>query len=205
MDRELAIEKVKGFVPEYKWEQVAKKELLHFLEHKDNASYHPVADAIALGLKDVSAFLILSGCDVDEIDDCCWSPLMHAIERGYKDIFYLLLEKGAYIHYWATEQEQCPLGVAAGNGQTDMFFELVKRGVQLDVEYYDKSIGLTWRCSKEDLLCEAIGSRDEKIAQYLIEQGCDLNSRLLPNGENIREFAKREKALEFLEQVERNK
>ena len=203
MDREAAIKKVDGFVPKEKWEQKTKEELLRFLEHKDNPSYHPIDDAISLGLKEVSEFLILSGCDVDEIDDCSWSPLMYAIERGYKDIFYLLLEKGAYIHHCAIEQEQCTLGVAAKNGRTEMFFELVKRGVQLDVEYYDEVIDITWRCSKEDLLSEAIFSRDEKIARYLIEHGCDLNSPVLEGYESIREFAKRENALDFLEQVER--
>ena len=209
MDREAAIKKVEGFVPKKKLEQEAKEELLRYLEHKENPSYQPVVDAVVLGLKDVCEFLILSGCDINEIDTyldgCFWSPLMFAIERGDIDIFNLLLDNGADIHYWATEQEQCPLGVAAGNGRTDMFFELLKRGVQLDVEYYDEGIDLTWRCSKEDLLCEAICSRDEKIARYLIEQGCDLNSPVFWGYESVWEFAKQENALDFLEQVERKK
>ena len=51
-----------------------------------------------------------------------------------------------------------------------------------------------------------IFSRDEKIARYLIEQGCDLNSSPVLEGyDSVREFAKWENALDFLEWVERKK
>ena len=83
MNREDAIKKVEGFVPKDKWDQRTKEELLRFLEHKDHPSYHPIDDALSLGLKEVGEFLILSGCDVDESDDCCWSPLMYAINRNF--------------------------------------------------------------------------------------------------------------------------
>ncbi len=130
---------------------------------------------------------------------------MYAIESAREDIFYLLLEHSADVNYCAIEQEQNPLEVAAQNGRTNMFFELVRRGAKLDWEYYDEAINYTFGYSKEELLSDAIFSCDEKIARYLIEQGCDMNSRLLPNGESVREFAKRENALEFLEQVESKK
>lgn len=205
MDNEGAIRIVEESVPKSGLEQKAKEELLCFLGHKANASSQPVVDAVVLGLVDVCEFLLLSGCDIDEIDtnldNTFWSPLMYAISSGRNDIFNLLLDNGADIHYWAVEQEQCPLGLAAYHGQTEMFFELVRRGAQLDLEYYDEIIYHVFRYTMEELLSDAICSRNEKIARYLVGQGCKLDAPLLPGPESIREFARRTNALDFLNLV----
>ncbi len=209
MDKELAIKYVEDFVPKDNLEQKAMEELLRYLKCEDKPSIQPVADAVVLGLKEVCEFLLLSGCDVDvidtDLDGSWWSPLMFAVESAREDIFYLLLEHGADVNYCAIEQEQCPLEVAAENGRTDMFFELVRRGAKLDWEYYDEVIDYTFGYSKEELLSDAIFSRNERIARFLLEQGCDLDNQVLPGPESIREFAKRENALDFLEQVESQK
>ena len=81
----------------------------------------------------------------------------------------------------------------------------MRRGAKLDWEYYDEAIDYTFGYSKEELLRDAIFSRNVKIARFLLEQGCDLDKQFLPGPESIMEFAKRENALDFLEQVESKK
>ncbi len=206
MNRGDAIKKVEEYVPHDEEQHEAREELLRYLKCEDKPSPQPVFDSVVLELSDVCEFLIHSGCGIDEINTCLdegywWSPLMYAIKLGNKDIFSLLLENGADIHYWATEQEQCPLGVAVEYGRTEMFFELVRRGVPVSVEYFDEMIYFTFECPKEDLLMSAIENRNEKITLFLLEQGCDLNSHVRYSYENFWEYAKRINALDFLEHV----
>lgn len=205
MNKEDAIKKVEEFVTQDEIQQKAREELLRYLKCEDKPSEQPIVDAVVLGMKDVCEFLIHSGCDINQfdtdLDGCWWSPLMYAIELGHKDIFDLLLENGVNINWWPIEQEQCPLGVAVENGRTDMFFELVRRGVSLDQECDDELINLTFSYPKEELLMNAIENHNEKITLFLLEQGCDLNRHVRYSWENFWEFAKRINALDFLEHV----
>ena len=113
-------------------------------------------------------------------------PLSLACENGFLDVAKELINWGADIHEWDSENPT-PLILAAQNGHSHVISWLVEHGVNIDHihEEIDHYGDWEWAGSA---LSEAIRNCHYDIAEYLMDHGADLDSLMVvtyPNTDSL--------------------
>jgi ankyrin repeat protein len=114
----------------------------------------------------VTLLLSLSNIKIDPKDHCGQTPLSWAARRGYEEVIWLLLEKGADIES-KDIGGRTPLSWAVQQGHEEAIQLLLEKGA--DIESKD-NVGRT-------LLSWAVQQGHEEAIQLLLEKGADIESK----------------------------
>lgn len=130
------------------------------------------------GHKEIVAFLIEKGANVNQVDIFGAAPLHMAVVQGHKEIVELLLEKGADINV-KTKNGKIPLQLAFENERPAIIELFINRGLDIDstINEYNRT-----------LLHKAVIMGKKKIVDFLVTKGADITARD-KNGKNALDLA----------------
>ncbi|KAI1869896.1 uncharacterized protein JN550_005486 [Neoarthrinium moseri] len=109
---------------------------------------------------------LLSGANVDTIDDNGRTALSWAASNGQEGVVHLLIESGADLEV-KDNDGQTPLSWVASNGQEGVVHLLIESGADLEVKDNDGQTPLSWAASYGQ----------EGVVRLLIESGADLEAK----------------------------
>ena len=99
-------------------------------------------------------------------------PLEIAIEEGYTDLTYKLLDNGCPIEIELGVNDYLPLVTACKKGEVELVKNLIKRGAGVDSEVLDRQ-GKDCHCFTA--LCAAAGSGNMEIVDILLKNKANVN------------------------------
>ena len=130
-----------------------RTKLLHSTLHADASQ----------GNKDALLSSLDAGAAVDERDNFCMTPLMHAANKGHVDCVRLLIGRGADVHL-RSDDSMTAAHFAAFGGHTEVLLALFDAGVAVDVTDSDLMT---------PLMCAACCGHLECLL-LLIQRGADV-------------------------------
>lgn len=144
------------------------KVLLDFgikINHRDKSGKTALIYAIASKNRDMTAFLLTKGADVNA--RVGWNfPLIHAVSSQDIEVIKLLLENKASVNF-ENRNKITPLMKATKKADIDVLELLLKAGADIN---YRNSLGKT-------VLMYALGSKGKEILNFFIKNGADINAK----------------------------
>lgn len=166
------------------------------LERKDHDGRTPLALACIHNQGMIAEYLVSQGADVNTIDNCGNSPLLHAINTGLSinmDIVAILLEAGANPNHTNKYGVTALITAIRRSSEHSLDGPLTIAQLidhQCNLNEYVYEYGSPW-CG-ENALHLAITRNQDRITEMLIRAGCDVDvinhggltalSRLAPDG-----------------------
>ncbi len=126
----------------------------------------PLHVAARHGRKEVAAFLIEKGADVDVRGDISWTPLHLAAQAGAKDVAELLLAKGATVDP-RDANRRSPLHLAAHEGHLAIVELLLAKGADVNAKQEAH-----WTP-----LFEAAQAGRKDVVELLVARGAEIDSK----------------------------
>ncbi|XP_067660111.1 putative ankyrin repeat protein RF_0381 [Haliotis asinina] len=127
---------------------------------------------------------------IDSLDADGWTPVMHAVNAGHKQVFDLLVEAGADLSP-VTDENESILHLACGGGNIEIIRYLVKHTI-VDIDSRDDG-GFT-------PVMHAAMDKSKDVFSLLVEGGADL-SLLGENNEKILHLACSYDSVEIVKQL----
>jgi ankyrin repeat protein/beta-lactamase regulating signal transducer with metallopeptidase domain len=116
------------------------------------------------GSKEVAESLIANGAEVNAKADGDATPLYYAAQSGAKDVALLLIDRGADVNAETAGRKSRPLDVAVWALPRDITNLLIDKGA--DTSHPD------------DLLFAACAQGDKDLAEFAIQKGANVNSKV---------------------------
>ncbi|OWZ20657.1 Serine/threonine protein kinase [Phytophthora megakarya] len=120
--------------------------------------------AVKCGNIDIVQFLVKGGADVNAVDRCECTPLLHASKRGHWDVVLFLISRAAKVNVTTNDGSTALLYAVKSNGGADAIQSLLKAGADINV------------CGNNNRtpLIEAAHEGNLAIVQLLVNNGADL-------------------------------
>lgn len=135
----------------------------------DGSLYHyPLTMAVCNGEKDLAAFLLDRGADVNCQSETGKPLLTLAVCNATKDLAAFLLDRGADVNY-ESKNGETPLTIAVRHGKIDFAHLLLDRGADVNYQSGDET-------ANSSPLRAAITNGDEVMISFLYQRGADLNA-----------------------------